>query len=1430
MVGLKSVWITISALFLMASCVPQTKQTSCKSNEAFNSALRSCVPVVNGPSSFITIKNPSPTFASTKYKNDSSYVTFSILVSNPYAQTYTIRWERAHNSSLPDLIASDVTSINLQPNSLSTQLGVHVITAKIIDANGTIVDSHNFELIINELPQPTINAGSAIPLTPSTLYPSSLDQQFSFTVSNNNASLNSPSIEWSVIKNGTTTVLSEVDTFTTMAPSGSFTSYLGSASTPIFNPDGPGMGLGSYFVRAIVKNNFVVVAEQNWNITISHPALGKVTGITSPAPGVSITAQHNVDYNDFPTYGWVETGTTTKPGFCVTVNDADGTYAGDGEGVQVKWYLDSLGADICTKETNDAGAATQTICLTDPGVLCGDGSGPGVDVAFNTDLLKFLNPAPALPQNRSVTARVFDKFTGSEYAAANVNTAPFTYPISWTVINNPVNQAPAVTFGAASPTCSGTTGVHTKTNCAVSQGSTYNFGFTVADDFYNPITQSAEFEWDMRLKLAGVIIPGGANCTKALGVAASPVYSSQYVCTVTIPHYGSLKPINPLDGLHTVEVIVSDSGSPVGGLPLASQKLTWELNITETNPGATTIAMPQVSNDLSSHVARDLPMPVTVLDPAGSNYATEGETVIFRPFVSDLERDNLRVTISLCTVNTPTLCTSALALNTGFDEFLRSAFPFPTAATTMVNAYSYPLPENLLLMVSPQHDVNTTTSRPVYFKVDVSDIPSTPIAPKTISERFTIYVRNKNPAPVINTATASPAMGTPMTVYAGYPVTINPGTVTDTSDNGDEDITKVHYKWYARQGAAAWSEIPGATFKEIKYTPNNGAEALGNISLMVCAGDRPLANPADSANAATPQCAGPWTVIPKDTTRDHDPSGIAGSVVNELATFYYKPTLGTEPDIMYSAYIDSGNTVYVEKSVFSSTGSIDTSTIRKVSFDALSGLTAHTVKDLSITADKENVYIAYLASNTSTPTNYVPRIRRIDTNFGASVGTKTNLFMNKFGFSYAPYNLDITSCTACSKTTSAGTGVPHRLTFASGVANGQIININGKNFTAVAAPTTDGQFCNVATCPSGSDAAADLAVRINNSVDPLVQGITAVAVGTSVDLYGSLNEDRLDFDGSMAPIPAVSAIQLGKIFMMGNRWNLPVIIASTLDVAVYSGDGDVHLRSVLPNTANVLGVGKTAVIDSKINAAGELVIARISAETSDAGAITLHRFSHGGINFTASVPVPPALNPQDIFPMKYFESVKLAADTTGNSYVYVLAKERTVDGGAYHIGRYSNVFTSGTEYELENRVLLDGSTVFISDTLMQKPELVAAKNTNEARIFFHSVGAGAVSYPMVAKVKSNMTVSCGSCAPISGQVRASAPIAVSEVVADKVLGNIGSTLNENSKDVVLTLFNIQTAGPTYRPRMGLINIESENMTTSSVDSTNFLYRPSYVKD
>lgn len=1443
MVGLKTFWISIFALFLLGACVPQTKQTECGSNEAFNAALRSCVPVVQGPSAFINITSFVPSSSITRYKQDGTAMTFQIVVSNPYNQTYSIEWERVFNATTTNMCTNSNTCI-FTPFLLGTTLGevgTHVLIAKIKDGNGTVVTSHNFEIRIVDLPTPIVDTPTVTPSSYAVeLYPTDPAQVFRFSIKNNGAVItgNNYRTTWTVEKNGVgVPSLTEVDNFTDATTNGTNVAYFGNPVGPVIRFNPATLGVGSYIVRAVVANTNNVVAEQQWSVVVKQPDLGNILTIAQPAPGTAISAHHQVAYNTYPTYSWVYGASNTKPNFCITLDDADGTYAADGKGVQVKFYLDGTGGDICTKETMDS-PGTQTICLIDAN-LCDNG---GAGVAFDPTILKFDNTGPTVTMNHKITARVFDKATTLEYQRSNVTPSNGSYPVEWNVLTKPVNTAPVLGFGSVLPTgCTNASSI-AKTNCEVTQGTPFTVSFTVTDDFYTPLTTASnanEIAWNVNLKYNNVDLvspPTVTSCSKALATAV-PAYGTQYTCTLTVPHYNAGGPLNPSTG-YTVVATAEDSGSPVGGLPLISTQLTWGLKVTEGNSGTTTINTQTAMTD-PSVIAKGL-VPLDSTNPA--SFATEGETVNFQLKVNDAERDNLQYKISLCTTYTvaPDTCTTSTALTVpSYIDFLRNLQVDPIANPALISALLYTLPEDLLISkISPAQNIDTATSAYVLFKIEVSDKPSIPTTVvKSDTQIFKIYVRNYNPAPVINTAAAVPAVGTTNVVYSGFPFSIDPGSVTDASVPAAERA--IQYQWFAKKSASpTWVAISNATSKVLTYTPGND---VANIDLKLCVGDGTAANVISSSG----NCSGVWVITPKPFLNYLSGTDML-SVKNEVAVWYDDKQTDTTRKVIYTAYTGlngSGfDTIFVEKSVRNLAGDIVQTTT--TSFPALASTGASTVTNLSISGSANSLYIAY--QGTIGGTNPIPRIRRIDKSFD-SVSSPTRMKNNlvhpaPIGFSYGNYTINIAGVTGITRTYSDGVGSLASLKITS-MPSGSLV-LDDVTFTASASPTTENEFCsNAASCNTLVAVARQLANKINAHSTGL-RGITATIDSGNTDtilLHGKQSGDYLDFDGLTASVPGTVISQAGKIMVTASRWYLPVISAtpspSQNNIVVISGPIDVHLRLNLSNLMSdrVLSeMGKVESFDNKIASNGEFIFARISAGTSP-GQLHLFRYDEAAAGLVSIVAASaPAQSSYRLFGTSQFDYVRLAANITGNNNFYVIARNTADYGSGYRIGRYqSNLDTSVAPSQslLSTKVsTTDNTATVMEDSILKVPDLVSVPNTDEARIFFRSVGFGTDPHVMVARWKGDDTVTCGTCDSLTegDPVLSTSVIGVSQVANDMVLGNQGSVAGENVKDLV---FLGLLAGPmgTEVPQQAVINIEASIIKSTTVDPAG-LWRPPFVLD
>jgi hypothetical protein len=1446
MVGLKTFWILISALTLLSACVPQTKQTECKGNEAFNASLRTCVPVLGTPSSFINISSFTPQFTQTRYKDDPTLLTFSITVSNPYAQSYVIEWERVFNAG-PVTMCSNTLSCSFPASDLGTvlgEIGTHILTAKIKDGNGSIVDSQSFELKINDFPKPAVNTATLNPATYAfDAWPTDPEIAFSFNIRNNNATiaaLDNYRTVWTIVRNGST-LYTEVDLFTDFTLTGTNTAYLGLSPTPAFDP--ASLGVGSYIVRAVVQNDVPgeVVAEHQWNVIIKEPPLTNVTSIGQPAPGVTITAHNNVPYNAFPALSWVYGSPAAQPNFCVLVDDRDGTYPADGKSVQVRFYLDGLGGEVCSKKTLDT-SGTQTICLIDANNCDPDGA----NLPFDQSLLVFSNANSTSPQTRKVTARLFDEATTLELQRANVIPSNGSYPIEWIVNNKPANTAPVITFGTLNPIGCTPAGSFTRSNCQVNQGTNFTVSFSVADDFYSPSVNPEEFQWNAILKYNGADlttsdVTKNTNCSKAFGTAvtipgASGPYGTQWTCTLAVPHHTSTGPLNPSVGAFQVLLTMQDSGSPVGGAGLPSQSLSWNLVVTETNSPIILAAQTTLAAD--SNISQG----ATVYDNSDTmSFATEKETVTFKTNVTDNEIDNLQYRISLCTDNTIACATSNVISSPAYINFIRSLQSVPDANPVLISALSYILPEDLLMTLGK--NVDTLTSELVYFKVDVVDVPSVlTTVPATDSEVFSLYVRNFNPAPVINTATASPALNSTTQVYSGYQFTVDPGSVSDPSVPASE--RNLEYQWYSKIGMGAWTVIPGATQRILRYTPGN---TVSTIDLQLCVGDGTAANPV----SLTGTCAGNWSVTPVSYLQNLTATGSA-SLNNEVAVWYDDTNTVVNTQTIYSAYVDDNLEIFVEKTIKDPSGNIILST-NTISFAALPSGASGIVTNLSIAGSADSIYIAYIASSSAAPSTMEPRIRRIDKSFATGVREKTTLsHAAPFGFNYAHYTLNCITVTPgiCTPANGDGIGGFASITFTDRLSTGDTIEINGEIFTASPAPAGANQVCDASACATVNSMAQNVANKINSSTLPALDGLTAVATGAIVEIYGQYALDFLDFNGTIVGVPGlvVNSGGLGRIVVSGNRWHLPMINASLggaeqNNITVLSGATDVHMRNpflALNSGDNLTEMGKVALFDNKLNAAGEMVFARISGELGDSGALSLFRYSLFGSDWTifdaAGSGSATDRNQQDIMGMNAFEYVKLATDKTGNPFYYIIAKEQVASGGEWHIGRYNYELDSTAavlEYFLTDKIATtDATDDVISNLHIQQPDIISVPGLGEARVFFHSVGLGATPFPRLARWKTDDTITCGTCFSLSGSLayQGTARVGLSQVANSITFGSAGASAGENTNNVVFTLFSSDIASNgIYKPQLAIINVEGEAIQSTAVDATG-MFQPPFILD
>ena len=1429
MVGLKTYWITFSAFILLAACVPQTKQTQCKANEAFNSSLRTCVPIVGGPGTFVTIDDYVPHFAVTKSKSDFSNVNFSISVSNPYNSTYSIRWERVFNGS-PEAIAgsNDATSITIMPAFLGTtlgQIGTHLITAKILIGN-TIVDSHSFELKINELPKPTIVTSLVSPQPNVFSYIfSPLDgaQNFGFRI-NNNSTLDIThgwKTSWSVTKNGAAYTrggisLNETDFFSDITSSGFNDSYL---STVPFNPSLDGVGI--YTIRAVVSNDTPgeVVDERTWYVTVKYPDVPKVTARDIyessglPAFSTVVNAYNGVGYDSSTSYNFipntvtVPAGAGTQADFCVTVADGDGTMPG-GSGVRVDYYLDGITLVYSGLTTS----MDNKICL-------GDSLTPGN--------ILFTNPSADTAMAHTIVAKIFDEDSNVEYDSGDLNAGLGTYPVTWNVLVKPNNTAPTVAFTASgnlSNISCGAAAGNAKT-CSLNQDTNFVVGIHATDEFYST-SSSVDSEQD-KISYSMILYRNGSaisTCSKAFtdvantNTAGTDFIGPDYLCAFTVPSYDASGPVNPTAFSYSVSITATDAGSPIAGSSSkTSSTITYNLSpITEVNTAPA--IDPQGATVADTHFA-NAATPTTVIESSANaaHFITEGDTLNINVLVSDAERDHHQIKASLCTDMT---CASSSLIS------LKNVTKTDSSLTT-ASTLSYAIPENIVPVTTA-----IGTNVPVYFLIEVTDSTHTLGTGLTTTAILNLNVRNRNPNPQFG-GTPSPLTTDSLTAMVGYPLTIDPGTVTDSSLVSSENT--IGYQWYVdadgNGSADNFSMITGADSRRITWTPSNAIATGTTVHLRLCVHDNTTVNalPVGAAIAATvmnastngPNCRGNWNVFVRPNA---NALNYAGTDLDPDVAVWQDTTVAGKR-VVYTAFSDDTN-IYVHKTVFNSSGFVYTAAnpgFDVVSFPALLGGAPATgsIKDISITGTTDNLYIAYQAADSGTPNSPRIKVRRLDKSL--SNGTKTDSTYpdtGKFGYSYSQ-NLPTTN-SASVTIPAVVTGVPYSVTFTGLlVAATDQVTVNGVQFLATS-PETGTTLCGGGGGCSTNGNATKLASLINSSSNRALQGLTAVAAGASVTIYGAVGGEYLDTN------PTVSNYivgKLGKIVNNGANWYLPFIDLSTSGtmnrIRILRGTLGATLEAgtVVSDSIVLAGVGAVNWFENELNNAGDLTIASITTGLR----ANLHTYSVAGA----------LLASRSLFGANIVDNdtVRLSATKAGNPYYYVAAKVyATPTTFEWRIGRYDASLNVSVEDKFSNLSYNVATSTVLEDDDISDLSIQAvpdAINSTEARLLVTS-SAGTANVDLYSvRFRADNKLSCDLCVQLNTGTQVLSTnhrIAATPIDTDMTIGTAGTTANENQKDVMFTIYTVDNDTPI----MSILNSEVESIDSTTTDTNGTLgHRPPF---
>jgi hypothetical protein len=1428
---------------VISGCIPLAKKTECKSNEAFNSSTRSCTPVTPGQDEFITLANPVPATPSTVTASSGLPVSLSVNIKNPYARPYRMRWIRNHNGTQYTLFSADAASPNMadHPYSISvtpsTDLlgaaGTHVVSAQILDNNLNVITSHDFNLTLSNNPTPYGNGFNPILTLPITMSPDpATSRTFSMTVYQNGANLFSPQVVWSLDKLTGTPLpaRSQTDSLTFGTPtSGDTVSFDIDSNNPMNNgvaPTAPFNDIvGTYRLSASIVDGVTTYTTYSWDVTIAHPTLGVISDATLPTPGVSgntINAYNSVPYLNTTLPNFSYASGATRAQMCVQVSDADGRY---GSGVTVRYYLGSNAAPIYSGTTT---GVDDTVCLED------------APNATKSTIL-FSDPDADLTWSTSIKARVFDAATGEEYTSYPSG----SYPMVWSIKVNPQNSKPALAFEdiTGSVACTTTNAAGTlRSGCAVTQSNaTVNNSFVVAfrvtDDFYALPANDDKISYSALLTRGGSTIDS-TSCVKAFtdtgtyndsGTDIDDFIGPVYECRFQMPSFDANGSLNPSADLYAVALSVTDDGSPFTATRKTAT-LNWNFTVTELNtaPSATTV--------ISQNSA-----PFTTITTA-----TEGDTISFNTVLTDPERDPYRMELRKCGAGSDaTTCVSPSS-------------PLATSSLTYYSDsdYGVPTPNRRLVFAIPDGFVaDLATPTTVFFQVRVIDQASTATAVNaggvvTVNNTLNLIVQldinNLNPAPVF----ANPAaidinlnpLETDYTVISGFPLTLDPGTVTDASNPGNPTEGNIVYQWLiSADSGTTWNNIVGATTRVLKWTPGPDVSA-GDYQIIGCATDgSPLRPNALSPASAGSNCNDPAIVrIEPNIALSFPPIGGKTLLGPPAVWIDTNPlgTIATHPNskVVYTAtsVLDPGAdttpgtaddivTIEINKFFYNANNEGQLEHLASTEFLAVETISNTEVFDLSMTGDNNSLYIGYRAYIGIAPATYRPQIRRINKEFNETgfPGAKTAYtHPGPLGFSYTGYT--ISTAPICN----SGAGCFEGGGFASGTWTEGAITLDADELADEGNPvsvTINGRVFTISNLAADANIlATDIANAINSDADPLTRGVVASNTGLGkVEITGPMSDDSIIINNNTS--------MMGEIFIAAGVLYIPYINDSLSS----PNTGKITVSTISTSSAKLssLAVGESPLtsfdpasyISNKIDASGNLIIGLVSASTP--GQAKVIKFS--GVDLTSGVQY-------SIFPGVNISKFELAADVTGNTNYHALGKS----GSDLWVTRFPNDMSSFLiTYKMQDTTdtttanALTSNTIYDFQIATARPKSPATVS-EEARITLVT-NNGVLAF----RARTPNYVTCGECNPISmnGQAPLFDPLFpnnrtlfTTPILANITIGTGGNSVAENSRNIMMFGY-LADDGVDHTFNLGLINTDVEVINSTTTDTVNGFYAPAIFK-
>jgi hypothetical protein len=1400
--------IYVFFVLLLASCLPQEKTTQCDGNEAYDANKRKCVSTAAVDGSAVVIKNITPSSSYTISTSDPSK-THTVTVSDPYNSGFQIKWILTDSNGNTSLLG---TGINLTFNHTAFSAGNYILEVQLRDYDGSkVLDSRSWTVNIITQQVPIINMITASPFSTTT---TSAPTTISTTV-NNPDTIGNINYEWHV--NGGP-VAGENGTFSSSFQTLNFN----------FNPTSSSSyytGANVYTVQLLLKEDGTgsIYTTATWIITNNIPNFANVTlgtsgtlSTTTPSTASIITGISDTTISSGGFLYDVDGDLTLDAvDFCVQVDDVSGV---DGDGVFVDFLID--GTNIPAATNKQMIAANTSYCLQD----------------FNN--YKYSIPASIVAESHTITAVVYDKYSGTTNQA-KYNGYTQLKSSTWTVRVRQKNTPPIIEIdqintGALSAISCGSETTTTYSSCEVTHSTPFQVAVTVTDDDYDPndfVTDFAKFRVQFYVEgdlLDGTAEVSSSDCYHDFSETAN---ASRYICTLSLNPYDSNGPIDVTGLTYSITAKVTDEDSPYIASAKDSNTVTWLVSkVNDYNSGtavnqfasdnADKIANPDysyVSTQASPAVALDLD------DPAGA--ATEGDIIQFHVGVDDAERDSHTIKLERCT------------------DMACSGVIVPELASTVTTSTNATNPKFTSINHQIGEDEVTGAAQGnVTYRITVTDEDLA--NDQTI---VTLNINNNNPDPIFNAANFNPTVPSSLIAFTGFPLTIDPGTITDASTADGDNVL---YQWmYSTDAGTTWVALDGATEKNLIWSPGQEIDFSNQsgtaVKLKLCLGDDGVDNlgaAKTALNATNDDCktttldtttgapVNAWDVTVFSNMvqgKSYGDNNFTNVSYGEIAV-WVDPT-SVDPVVKYMAYVNINREIIIEKIVTSSNGTKAGSTdqtaeeLASISFDASTDVnfSINDVTDLSLAGDTVNgaLYLAYMAPIGGVD---MAHIRRIDISGGKTGFIHDGKFGWDPGYDNLTDNIMIASAGISTEVINAD-GLAE-ITFTDSADNVAM----SVNFSGLHGGSTDliagTNFCNpTSSCTTPSATAANFAAAINSSTAYELQGFTATSSGAVVTLEGIAANDYLQSD--------IGATKIGSIMVnqTNGKWQLPFINhdltgGNKNKISLLYGDLNFRIADSNMQTFTLAATVPSQDLANDLDANDVMILATREYTTGDIAVYEVNA-SNSIIDVNTDFFGSPNITDLKVAVSKEDTDFEPSAFITGTNINNRLAYAR-IDSAAGDYDVASAVVFS--DLDVGFNLLQNLNNYDITAGPKEQQLLIGIVADTDANTLYEAYLlniSGGVTPKIDCSYDSADAQNIDKCMQLYTSATDTVfnlKVSLSDVVKNVAIGTDGATTGENTQDILSYGLHVDDGGGSItndaKPILGLINVSEIQLTADETNS------------